>query len=332
VQYGFLIMIVAGLFIAPAACQAENYFVSMSGNDAWPGTADKPFASIAAAQSRAVPGSVVTVMEGTYQGPWHITSAGTQEAPITFTGHENARVVIEGADTAPLSNLVVISASNVIFEGFEVANAKGAGVTVWGTTNVVFRNNVVRGSHRTGLFVGFETRGVSRDNTVEDNMFYGNVLENKDRAMVSRWASGIEISASDGAVVQRNQSFENFGEGISVMSSQNVVVERNLFYDNYSVNIYLDNARGVKVSGNTAGTSSAPEFFKDGEPAYGVAIVDKEAPIPFASEGNAINGNQWVGIEGIFVAPQLKAKRDVLLPVSAPNLTQPGLIQLEDRP
>ena len=318
------------VLICPAFAQADTFYVSPQGNDDWPGSLEKPFASLNAAQRQVKPGASVIVMEGVYPGPIRIDATGTEGAPILFRVADNADVVIDGTETEPLADLVILSGHHLIFEGFEVANAKGSGISLWGTTQVTLRGNTIHGSQRSGIFVGYSTRDTSKANLIEENIVYGNVLENKDRSMERRWASGIEISSSDGNIVRGNRSFRNFGEGISVMSSKETRVETNLFYDNYSVNIYLDNAQNSEVIDNTAGTSSNTAFFKQGKPAFGAAIADKEAPIALPSRGNTISGNVWVGVHGIFVDPALKDAKDALLRPVRPNITQPGAIRLQE--
>ncbi len=324
-----LIVLIAVVGLLPNLVMARSYYVSASGNDSWPGTIEQPFASLSFPAGRLEPGATVIVMEGTYAGPVKIEATGTAAEPIVFSVAQNATVIIDGSKTAPLTDLVVISGKHLVFEGFEVRNSQGSGITLWGTQHVTVRQNTVYGSLKSGIWVGYETRGVSQDNVVEDNVVYGNVLENQLRDMERLWASGIEISASDTSIVRRNRTYKNYGEGISVMSSIDGLVEDNLFYDNYSVNIYLDNAQDIKVLKNTAGTSADAAFYRDDEPAYAAAIGDKEAPIVLPSKGNVIANNRWVGGRGMFIEPGLRSS-DVLLETGPPNKSQPGVIRLQD--
>ncbi|MBT9246028.1 right-handed parallel beta-helix repeat-containing protein (plasmid) [Gemmobacter fulvus] len=324
-----LIVLAAMAGLWPNLLVARSYYVSTSGNDQWPGTIEKPFASLSFQAGRLAPGADVIVMEGTYLGPVRIDLAGTAAKPISISAAKGATVIIDGSKTDAETDLVVISGKHVVFEGFEVRNAQGSGITLWGTEHVTVRNNTVHASHKTGIWVGHETRGVSQNNLVEFNVVYGNVLENKQRDMERLWASGIEISASDNSIVRRNKTYKNYGEGISVMSSIEGLVEENLFYDNYSVNIYLDNAQDIRVLKNTAGTSADAAFYRDGEPAYAASIGDKEAPIVLPSKGNIIADNRWVGGRGVFIEPDL-IPGGVLLETGPPNRSQPGLIRLEN--
>lgn len=324
-----LIVLIAIIGLFPNLGVARSYYVSASGNDSWPGTLEKPLASLNFPIGRLEPGASVIVMEGTYAGPVRIDAIGTAAEPIIFSAAKDAMVIIDGAKTDPQTDLVVISGKYVVFEGFEIRNAQGSGITLWGTEDVTVRKNTVHGSQKSGIWAGYATRGVSQNNIIEDNVIYGNVLENQLRDMERLWASGIEISASDAAVVRRNKTYKNFGEGLSVMSSVNGLVEENLFYDNYSVNIYLDNAQDIKVLNNTAGTSADSTFYRDGEPAYAATIGDKEAPITLPSKGNIIANNRWVGSRDVFVEPELRSS-EVLLDIGQPNRSQPGVIRLHD--
>lgn len=326
-----LCILLVGLTVCPTLALAESLYVSTTGNDAWPGTIEQPLASLNGAQGRAQPGSEVVLLAGTYPGPVRITASGTAAKPITFIAATDAEVILDGQDMPPLTDLVVISGKHLVFEGFTIANAQGSGISLWGSQNVTVRRNTVFGSERSGIFVGFEKRGVSRDNVVEDNAVYNNALENQNRTMERGWASGIDSVASDDDVYRRNRIYQNFGEGISVMSSKGVFIDANLLYDNFSVNIYLDNAQETKVTGNTVGSSSDTAFFKNGKPAFGSAVIDKEAPISLPSLNNIISGNQWVGVEGIFMESSLKSQGNVLLKPDQPNISQPGNIRLQEQ-
>ncbi|MBR7138291.1 MAG: right-handed parallel beta-helix repeat-containing protein [Lentisphaeria bacterium] len=67
-------------------CCAKEYFVSMEGNDKWPGTKAKPFKTMQKAVSLVNPGDIVTVRGGVYREKVEIRCSGTAEKPIIFRG------------------------------------------------------------------------------------------------------------------------------------------------------------------------------------------------------------------------------------------------------
>src|SRR5436305_11244341 len=85
-----LIMLVlacaVGLGSAPAARAAAgcDRFASATGNDAWPGTASAPFATVQKLADALAPGMVGCVGPGTYAENVTLTNGGRANAPITI--------------------------------------------------------------------------------------------------------------------------------------------------------------------------------------------------------------------------------------------------------
>ena len=80
---------------------SQPYYIAPDGNDAQPGTLEKPFASLQRAQTarREKPGTVF-LRGGTYYLSaaliFTVQDSGTQEAPAIFQNYENERPVISG--------------------------------------------------------------------------------------------------------------------------------------------------------------------------------------------------------------------------------------------
>ena len=94
-----LIVLAAMAGLWPNLLVARSYYVSTSGNDQWPGTIEKPFASLSFQAGRLAPGADVIVMEGTYLGPVRIDLAGTAAKPISISAAKGATVIIDGSKT-----------------------------------------------------------------------------------------------------------------------------------------------------------------------------------------------------------------------------------------
>ena len=92
------IFLLAG-FLVPAF--AQPYYVAPGGNDANPGTLEKPFASLQRAQSavRQKPGAVF-LRDGTYYLPetlfFTAKDSGTKDVPAIFQAYQNEQPVISG--------------------------------------------------------------------------------------------------------------------------------------------------------------------------------------------------------------------------------------------
>ena len=98
------------LFGAVLSCSmlgAGEWFVSPAGNDKNPGTAKKPWATIAFAASKAQPGDTVKIGPGVYREQIVFTRSGKKEAPISFVGTRDKKgnflTIVEGVGTT-LSN------------------------------------------------------------------------------------------------------------------------------------------------------------------------------------------------------------------------------------
>lgn len=102
--YSILLAIVVIIFLAigvqftfKAAGQAANYYVATSGDDANPGTIDKPLKTLQRCANVAAPGDNCFIRKGTY----HETvtpHSGTSGSPITFEAYSGEQVIIDSAD------------------------------------------------------------------------------------------------------------------------------------------------------------------------------------------------------------------------------------------
>ena len=77
---------------------AATYHVSPQGNDANPGTLDKPLATIQAAADRMNAGDVCIILEGTYRETVRPARSGSADAPIRFIAGRSASPLITGTD------------------------------------------------------------------------------------------------------------------------------------------------------------------------------------------------------------------------------------------
>ena len=99
------------LLLAVVAIQAADYYVSPSGNDSNAGTIDAPLLTLRQAISKATAGTTIYLREGTYKPTeseimgyqennlyacvYNLTASGTATKPITITGYEDEKAVID---------------------------------------------------------------------------------------------------------------------------------------------------------------------------------------------------------------------------------------------
>jgi len=115
-----------------------------------PDAAARPFCTPQAAVDRAAPGDTVEVRAGVY-GPasLHIRRGGNAAAPIVVRGVPARAAVLVGPEGAGEASgaAVLIDASYVVFEGFEVRDAAGTGIRNLGGY-VTIRDNYVHDNAR----------------------------------------------------------------------------------------------------------------------------------------------------------------------------------------
>jgi len=90
--------IVFGVFVIIIGYRifGETYYVAENGNDANPGTKDKPFRTINKASEKVKAGDTVLVSAGIYPGNITINSSGEENKPIVFKKYDNGEVQILG--------------------------------------------------------------------------------------------------------------------------------------------------------------------------------------------------------------------------------------------
>jgi alpha-L-arabinofuranosidase len=78
---------------------ADEYHVSVSGNDDNPGTKSKPFKTISAAAAVAQPGDIITVHGGIYRERVNPTGGGASDAMrIVYRASKGEKVIIKGSE------------------------------------------------------------------------------------------------------------------------------------------------------------------------------------------------------------------------------------------
>jgi hypothetical protein len=87
--------------LVAAVCAAELH-VAPTGDDANPGTAAKPLATLQAGVNRLQPGDTLLVHAGVYRETVKFPRSGTAAAPISVQAYKGERVLISGCD--PVAN------------------------------------------------------------------------------------------------------------------------------------------------------------------------------------------------------------------------------------
>jgi hypothetical protein len=197
------------------ASRGRTFYVTRTGSDRDPGTADRPWRTIQRAFDRLRPGERAVVRAGTYTEDLVMRRAGTAQAPITVTAAPRARVVLRPASTSGDTYAVRFrsGAAYVRFGGFVLELARGTS-----STNVYFEGsahhielvrNDIRFSQDQGIFAEDSTRNLH---------IIRNRIHHNGRGHVSgqHQSHGIYIEGRDHLIANNVIHDHPFGFGIQI--------------------------------------------------------------------------------------------------------------------
>ncbi|QOX62077.1 DUF1565 domain-containing protein [Anoxybacterium hadale] len=132
--------------------EASGYYVDPEGSDRNPGTLQKPWKTIQKAADSALPGSTVSIKEGTYYERIRINVSGNAEqGAITFTNYNGGKVILDGSQSSvqDQAELILIeNQSNLIINGLELVNNVNSdqnyfvtGISIWGSGDGITISN-----------------------------------------------------------------------------------------------------------------------------------------------------------------------------------------------
>ncbi len=211
---GFLVIIAIGclavpisspMLVAPAQAAGNAYYVATTGNDANPGTQDKPWRTIQRAANVMVAGDTTTVLAGDYAERVQVTRSGASGAPITYRAGGTVTmngftvkadyVTIAGFDISNTANDatngwgIYVAGSYCVIDSNYVHYATRGGITVWAAvgsgakaSHCVVRNNRL---YRNALD-GIEVYGT--DNLIEGNEIWGTIQYHPQWTNPPSWA------------------------------------------------------------------------------------------------------------------------------------------------
>lgn len=261
---------------APEPQPTSGVFVSPAGSDATgSGTLERPYRTLGRAAAVVRAGQTVYVRGGVYSGKVTIARKASRAAPIAFKPYPGESVVLNGSGVTMgyHESLVTIwKSAYVKFEGFEIRNSRGRGLSVLDGNHVIVRANTVHDTWSHPIM------GSGDHLTFDLNHIYNGVQANVRGAMgISGWPPALSTwSKSDGSrstdvTFRRNHVHDTWGEGIGVVHVDNVNIVGNTIHDVWSVNIYMDSPVGAKVERNRVSATNST-FYRNGSPAKGIMI------------------------------------------------------------
>ena len=152
-----------------------TYYVATNGNDANPGTADLPWATIQKAATTVIAGDTVIVKPGTYTEMVEVTNSGSSQGcgigdwPITFLADQSGEVIIDA--TGNSYGIRLQRNSFIIIDGFTITGASSDGIrmNLNGVSYNIVRNCKIYGNGNDGIDI-FDRDDV----TIENCIIYSN--------------------------------------------------------------------------------------------------------------------------------------------------------------
>lgn len=257
-----LVMVLGNTIHGKAA--GNVYYVSLTGNDANPGTAAAPFRTFAKANTVLTAGSTLYVYPGVYNQSLKITKSGTSSAPIAVRPVSGS-VVIDMLRTPPAG--VDVRASFVSIHNLAVRNSGDVCVNLAGSNLTV-----------NGLLVHTcMSHGIQANNSssilILNSRVVNTVLSNIGRNLPSGWGSAIKVRESNTVLIQGNTVYNNYGEGMGTRGT-NVTIRGNVVYNNFSVNIYTNSENAV-IDRNFVYCTPSSGFERSGLPAIGIGLAEE---------------------------------------------------------
>ncbi|MEK8029587.1 right-handed parallel beta-helix repeat-containing protein [Ideonella sp. DXS29W] len=138
------------------------------------------------------------------------------------------------------------------------------------------------------------------DNTVTKAVML-NEYTGTPRCQGFGWPSALNVSQTDGVLIQGNHVFQNFGEGITLNDATRGTLVQNNSHDNFGVNLYLNNASNSTVDRNQAINDPAlTAFYRCGAPAGGIGLANEKAEYDNYKPLSALSISNNLAINGRF--------------------------------
>lgn len=237
---------------APAvAVPPREIVVAPGGSDSGPGTADRPYATLARAVATVRPGQTIALRGGTHRltAPLTITTDGAATRRITLTSYPGERPVIDAGAVPAGHPAITQTAAYWTVRDLEIRNSRDHAYVCRSCRYAVFQRLDLHDNVRSGLTLrGAGTVG----NRVLDSDFH----HNYDPAEQGRAGIGLGIGSGsgEGNELRGNRAYANADNGFYLGDfTSPVTVEHNWAYGNgvnrWQVAQWRSNGDGFHLGG-----------------------------------------------------------------------------------
>jgi hypothetical protein len=290
-----------------------TYFVATNGDDAAPGSAERPWATLNHAASVARAGDRVVVHGGVYTLTDQVRprASGRSDAWIEYIGSPGEEAVLDAQHVArpsptALSNgaFQIEGASYIRVANLTVANSHDAGFTVRDASHVELINNTTRDTFSSGIAVWDTShrRSSARDiriiaNTVKRaNAWQMSPLNELDRSGPPH--ESISIGGAVDFEVAHNLVEDGGKEGIDIKetSSRGKVhhnLVRRMRWQGVYVDAWFGELDGIEVSSNVVAECHGAGIAISAENGPSVTGVVVSHNLVFANDGSGLYFSRW---------------------------------------
>lgn len=251
------------LSMTPCAYAADLHVAPPpAGDDANPGSEERPFGTINHAATLAKAGDTVWIHPGTYQPEEEIrlSNSGTEKAPIVFRAQPGGDVILDGRLKLPLESgrkMGIISLEDrqwIVVDGLSLINSRWAGILARNCTGITIQNCSTRHTYASGIIAANSSRVRVLHNTVQQACTHPTAGTNTDECITLASVTDFEIAHNQ--VSDRQTDTNNGGEGIDVKNAcRNGSIHHNNVHDLARLGIYCDsyekNLSNVAIHSNT---------------------------------------------------------------------------------
>ncbi len=259
---GAVTSLVATLTISPPADDGD-FYVSSTGDDANPGTMDRPFATVARAVSVAAPGQLIYVRGGTYFPTQTIVvnRSGAPGQMIKLWAYPGEQPVLDFVNQPyGASNRGMLFTTNANYwhvKGLEIARAGDNGIKVEGS-HLIFEQLRLHHNGDTGLQIGFAHQTVNPNAELASDILvlncdsWGNYDPDNNGADADGFAA--KMHCGRGIVFIGCRAWENSDDGWDLFETDASVVISNCW--TWKSGLGQGNGNGFKLGGNGTGGDS----------------------------------------------------------------------------
>ncbi|GAA2395640.1 hypothetical protein Cme02nite_55980 [Catellatospora methionotrophica] len=232
---------------------SADLYVAVDGDDSGPGSAARPYATLARAVDVVQPGQVIALRAGTHRpaATIAITTSGLAARRITLSNLVGERPVVDGSALPGGQWLINQTGGYWTVQGLELRNAPSHAYVCRSCHDNVFRRLSMHDNGDTALTL---RDAGTRGNQVLDSDF----ARNHDTADRGGSADGLAIKngGGPGNVVRGNRFAENSGDGLDLSNfTDPVTVVGNWAYGNghnrWNIAAFNGPGNGVKLGGGS---------------------------------------------------------------------------------